>query len=247
MRSPTGTLRLNVTPAGAQVTVVRAGGGSVPVTGTTLEIDEGSYTVTARASGYAEQSESVQVTGGQTAQVNLTLAREQQRPKAVVARMEGWQVPWTRSGEWYVRRGGGMALYKPVGVPGSYAFNIMHSAGGGLLRGKDLEWVADYRDPRNYVLYRLERDGFRRVVIVNGRRTESPKKPHGLDLSKQMMATVQVEVTADAIVNRFKRDDSWVTVDTYSRAGDLNTGRFGINVQGSDEIRLSGFGFFPKE
>ncbi|HWR49753.1 MAG TPA: protein kinase [Bryobacteraceae bacterium] len=246
VRSVTGSLRLNVTPAGAQVTVTRAGGGNVSVTGALVEVEEGAYTVTARAAGYADKSETVHVAGGQTAQVNLALTPQQQKPKTVVGRMEGWDKPWQQDGEWYVRKGGGAVLYK-AGGPGTYAFNLMLAAGGGVFRGKDLEWIGNWVDGRNYILYRLEKDGFRRIVVTNGKKAESPKRAHALDM-KQVLATVQMEVTPDAIVNRLKVGEKWVVIDAYSApGGNLTEGRFGIQVQGNDELRLSGFGFHPKE
>jgi hypothetical protein len=241
-------MRLNVTPAGAQVSVVRASGGAVPVSGSSLELDEGSYTVTARAPGHTERTETMQITGGQTVQVNWSLAREVQKPKAVAMGMEGWTRPWKQDGEWYAQKGGGMLLYRPTNVPGSYSFNILHASGGGMLRGKDLEWFAAYTDERNYVLFRMEKDGFRRIEVVNGKRAELPKKSHGLDLKDQMMATVEIEVTSDTIVTRVKKGASWSVIDAYSARGkNLPAGRFGINIRGNDEIRLAGFAFHGKE
>lgn len=248
MRSVRGTLRLNITPADAHVTVTRSGGSPVAVTGSEMELDEGSYTVTARAEGYVQHSQHVQITGGQTSQLDMTLIRAEQRPKVVASGMEGWQTPWSKDGDWYRLKGAGMVQYKQASSPGVYAFNIMLGSGGGLFRGKDLEWFANYRDARNYVLFRLEKTTLRRIVVENGKRTEYPKRPHNLDLRDGMMASVQVEVTDDVIVNRLKRGDSWVIADTYVvRGGKLTEGRFGIHVIGNDEVRISGFSFTPKE
>lgn len=248
VRSVRGTLRLNITPANANVTVTRSGGSPVAVTGAEMELDEGSYTVTAKAEGYVQHSQHVQIAGGQTSQLDMTLVREQRRPRVVASGMEGWQTPWSKDGEWYWLKGAGMVQYKQASSPGVYAFNIMLGSGGGLFRGKDLEWFANYRDARNYVLFRLERTTLRRIVVENGKRTEYPKRAHNLDLRDGMMASVQVEVTDDVIVNRLKRGDSWVVADTYvARGGKLTAGQFGIHVIGNDEVRMSGFSFTPKE
>ncbi len=249
MRSSTGTLRFSVQPAGAQVTVTRAGGGpSQTPGGSTVELDEGSYTVTVRAPGYTERSEQVQVTGGQTVPVSISLAREQRKSSLAAIGMEGWGPgAWSAEKEWFVRRGGGFVAYKPSGA-GTYSFNIMFSAGGGLLRGKDLQWVADYRDERNYVLFRLDKSEFRRIQSVNGKRTEMVKKPHGLNIGDYLMAAVQMEVTQGAIVNRARKGEQWVVLDTWSQPGaNFTQGRFAIRIEGRDEIRLSGFSFYPKE
>ncbi len=149
--------------------------------------------------------------------------------------------------EWFVRRGGGFVAYKASGA-GTYSFNIMFSAGGGLLRGKDLQWVADYTDDRNYVLFRLDKSEFRRIQSVNGKRTEMVKKPHGLNIGDYLMAAVQMEVTPGAIVNRARKGEQWVALDSWSQPGaNFTQGRFAIRIEGRDEVRLSGFSFYPKE
>ena len=248
VRSTRGTLRLNITPANAQVTVERSGGSPVAVTGASLELEEGSYTITAKAEGYVQHSRNVQIAGGQTSQMDVTLVREQRRPTVVATGMEGWQTPWSKDGEWYSLKGAGMVQYKQASSPGVYSFNIMLGSGGGLFRGKDLEWFANYRDSKNYVLFRMEKTTFRRILVENGKRTEYPKRAHNLDLRDEMAATVQVEVADDLIVNRVKRGDRWVVVDTYvARGGKLTAGRFGIHVIGNDEVRITGFSFTPKE
>jgi hypothetical protein len=246
LRSATGTLRLNIQPAGAQVSVARAGGSMQTATGTAMELEEGSYTVMARAAGHIERSEQVRITGGQTATVNIALEREQRKPSAVASGMEGWGPGgWSSEKEWFVRRGGGYVLYKPAGA-GTYSFNIMFSAGGGLIRGKNLEWFVDYKDDRNYVLFRLDKAEFRRIQSVNGKRTEMIKKPHGLSIGDYLMAALQVEVTPGGVTNRARKGEQWVVLDSWTQPG-LTRGRFGIHIEGRDEVRLSGFSFYPKE
>ncbi|MGE5569111.1 MAG: protein kinase domain-containing protein [Rhodospirillales bacterium] len=249
MRSPTGTLRFTIQPAGAQISVMPAGGGPAQTPqGNTMELDEGSYTVTARAAGYVEHSERVQVRAGQTTPINISLAREQRKPAVTASGMEGWpQGSWRTENEWFIRRGGGFLAYKPSGA-GTYSFNLMIASGGGLLGGKDLQWAADYRDDRNYVLFRIDKNEFRRIVSVNGRRTEMMKKPHGLNLNEYLLVTVQMAVTPGEVVNRMRKGEQWVTLDSWSRpGGDFTQGRFAIRIEGRDEIRLSGFSFYPKE
>lgn len=229
-----------VTPAG--------GGPAQPSQESTIAPDEGSYTVAPRAAGYVERGERVQVRGSQTTPVNISLAREQRKPAVPTTGMEGWPPgSWGTENEWFVRRRGGFLAYKPSGA-GTYSFNIMNAAGGGLLRGKDLQWAADYRDDRNYVLFRIDKNEFRRIQSVNGRRTEMVRKPHGLNLGEYLLVTVQVAVTSDELVNRVRKGDEWVTLDSWSRpGGEFTQGRFAIRIEGRDEIRLSGFSFYPKE
>ncbi len=240
-----GTLRVTVTPAGANVTVARSGRAPQQVSGS-IELEEGSYTVSARAPGYVERSQQVQVVGGQTATVQLNLPREQK--KQVVMGMEGWEQPdaWQQDQGWWVRKGGGYVLYRPVGKAGTFEFTLM-AASGGLIRGKSIQWFAGYSDPRNFILFRMDKDALHRIQVVNGKRNEIFKKNHGLK-SKDMVATIRVDVGPGLVVTRALVDNQWVVLDSWS-APDYNFAetRFGILIEGRDEVRLSGFKFLPRD
>jgi hypothetical protein len=250
LRGTVGTLRLTVSPAGAQVTLTRAGEAQPrTLSGASVELEEGSYTLLARAPGHLDRTEQVQIVAGQTAALNLTLSREQQRAAPVVTGgMEGFEDPkaWTQEDNWYVRRGGGFVLYRATPGRGTFAFNIMLAAGGGVLRGKRLEWVVGFRDDRNCLLFQLDRDSFRRILVVNGRRTEF-RKPHGLPMKDYIMATLRIDVTPTEVIHKVRKGEVWVALDSYTVPGQSPTaGKFGLLIQGKDEVRLSGFTFYPK-
>jgi hypothetical protein len=244
--SGNGTLRVTVTPSLAAVTVARSGRAPQALTTSTVELEEGAYTVTAHAAGYLDRSEQVQVNGGQTAAVTLTLVREQHKP--VATGMEGWDQPdgWQQDEGWWVRHGGGLVLYRPVGKAGAYEFTLM-AASGGLLRGRSLEWFAGFSDPKNYVLFRMDKDSFHRIQVVNGKRNELFKKSHGLK-SKELVATIRAEVGPGLVVTKVLEDNQWTVLDSWS-APDINFAerRFGVLIEGKDEVRLSGFKFTPRE
>jgi hypothetical protein len=246
LRGGPGTLRVIVSPGGATVTVQRSGRPPQTLAGAALELDEGSYTVTARAPGYTERTESVEVTGGQVATVNLTLPREQHR--AAAQGMEGWEEPgdWAQESGWQVRHGGGFVLYRVAGKPGIYEFTLM-AASGGLLRGKAIQWFTGYTDPKNYVLFRMDKDTLRRIQCVNGKRTELTRKNHGLQ-TKEMIATVRVDISPGLLVTSVLINGKWTTLDSWADSShNLSAGKFGVLIDGKDEIRLSGFRFVPKE
>jgi hypothetical protein len=214
-----------------------------------IELDEGSWTVVARAPGYQERTERVQIAAGQTVSLELALTREPQKgPAPVQTRgMEGFESPqnWAQEGEWYVRRGGNLVPYQPTPHGGTFTFTIQLASGGGVFRGKRLEWVVDFRDQRNHVLFQLDRDSFRRIQFVNGRRTET-RKPHGLGLKDQIMATVQIDVTSTAVTHRLRKGNDWAVIDTLSVPGqNFTVGHFGLIIQGRDEVRLADFSFRP--
>jgi serine/threonine protein kinase len=243
-----GTLRVSVTPAGASITVARNGRAPQPMAGGAMELDEGSYTVAAHAPGYTDRSQQVQVTGGQTATVTLNLLQTPHKATALVMGMDGWEQPaaWQQDGGWWVRHGGGLVLYRPVGKPGTFEFTLM-TASGGLLRSKSLQWFAGYTDPKNYVLFRMDKDTIHRIQVVNGKRNELYKTSHGLNL-KEMVTAVRVEVGPGLLVTRVQRDNQWVVLDSWS-APDYNFAelRFGVLVEGKDEVRLSGLKFTPRD
>jgi serine/threonine protein kinase/cytochrome c-type biogenesis protein CcmH/NrfG len=249
LRSTTGILRFNVQPANARITVTGGGSPLQAASGGALELDEGSYIVSAEASGYSERTEQVQVMGGQTVTVNLTLPREQRRPTVTAMGMEGWPThAWQTEGQWFVRRGGGFVLYKAVGSAGVYAFNYMLASGGSLFRAKALEWVVNYRDDRNYVLFRLEKDNFRRILCQNGRRTEMVKKPNQLNIGDYLIAAIRVEVAPGSLVTRVRNGDKWIVLDSWEAPGrNFTLGQFGVQISGKDEVRISGFSFTPRE
>ena len=250
LRALAGTLRLSVSPTGARVTAARGGESPRPVSPGAVELEEGSWTLLARAPGYLDRTERVQIAGGQTVSVELVLAREPQAPRPAPVKtggMEGFENPqyWTRDGEWYVRRGGNLVLHKHTPQGGTFTFTILLASGGGLFRGKRLEWVVDFRDQRNHVLLQLDKDSFRRSQFVNGRKTET-RKPHGLALRDQIVATVQIEVTPTSVTHRLRKGGEWVVMDTLSGPGqNFTVGQFGLVIQGKDEVRLSEFSFRP--
>jgi serine/threonine-protein kinase len=242
----TGTLRVVVTPSLAAVTVASNGRAPQALTTGTIELEEGSYTVTAQAPGYLDRSQQVQVTGGQLATVTLTLPREQR--KAVALGMDAWEQPegWRQDESWWVRQGGGPVLCRAIGKPGSYDLTLL-AASGGLLRGKSLQWVAGYVDPKNYVLFRMDKDSFHRIQVVNGKRNELFKVNRFLE-SKELLATLRVDVGPGLVVTRLLYNNKWVVLDSWA-APDINFAqtRFGVLIEGKDEVRLSGFKFTPRE
>jgi hypothetical protein len=121
------------------------------------------------------------------------------------------------------------------------------AASGGLLRGRSLEWFAGFSDPKNYVLFRMDKDSFHRIQVVNGKRNEIYKTNRFLK-SKELVATLRVEVGPGLVVTRLLEDNNWVVLDSWS-APDINFAerRFGVLIEGKDEVRLSGFKFTPRE
>ncbi len=248
LRSVVGLLRLSVTPSNADMLIARADGQPRSISPGTVDLEEGTYTLTARAAGYQDLTEQVQITAGQTTSHNATLVRLARH--VVALGMDHWDAPkdWVPEGQWFRRQGGGFVLYGPVQGPGTYSLSMMLASGGSLIRGKALEFVVGYVDDRNYTLIRLDRDNYHRIQCLNGKKTELAKKPHGLDLRAQMMASVQVETGQRSLIVRGRTGDSaWDTIDSVTAPDrDFAAGRFGLLINGKDEVRITNFGFVPK-
>ena len=190
----------------------------------------------------------VRPVAGQTVSLNLTLSREQQRaPPVVTGGMEGFEDPkaWIQEGNWYVRRGGEFVLYRATPGGGVFAFNGMLAAGR-ICCSRRLGWVVGFRDHRNYLLFQLDRVSFRRFQVVNGRWTRF-EKPHGLPVKDYIMATLRIDVTPTEVIHKVRKGEEWAALDSYTVPGQSPTvGKFGLLIQGKDELRLSDFSFHPK-
>ena len=95
-----GNVRIEVSPASAQVTYSRNGETHAASAGE-LQLPEGNYVFTARAPGYVDQSVSVAVEGGGTQNANLNLVAVNTRkaaPQPVVHSMNDadWDKPWSK-------------------------------------------------------------------------------------------------------------------------------------------------------
>ena len=113
-----GTIRLNVTPASAQVTIKGPNDAAPrPVTGTTLQLSEGTYQITARAPNHADRTHTVIVATGdnktidipQTEQKQQVAQKQQTAPQRRTGGMADFDDPgtWIPEGGWYKRKGGG--------------------------------------------------------------------------------------------------------------------------------------------
>jgi hypothetical protein len=61
------------------------------------------------------------------------------------------------------------------------------------------------------------------------------------------MATLRIDVTPTEVIHKVRKGEVWVALDSYTVSGQSPTaGKFGLLIQGKDEVRLSGFTFYPK-
>ncbi|MBZ5672547.1 MAG: PEGA domain-containing protein [Acidobacteriia bacterium] len=231
-----GVVHLSVSPSDSQVTIARVGEAqSRPVRETTLNLPEGTYILKAAAPSHAARSVTLRVAAGETKTVDLNLAAESKGDTS------DWEKPesWSRDGNWLVRRGGGVALFRTTPTAGRFVMTLA------LRRGRRLQWVVNYTDDRNYVLFQTDKKMFYRSVVQNGVTKELAKVSMGVDYNGYY--TLQMRVTSNAVTNEVFDGKGGVKIDSWTDPGrNLASGKFGLLAPGSDEIGVSNFAFYPQ-
>ncbi|MGC2792944.1 MAG: hypothetical protein WA899_13030 [Candidatus Sulfotelmatobacter sp.] len=230
LEAASGELRITFTPADANVAIVKGNLLKTVSSGVPLDLAPGTYTLTARTAEKFTRSSTLEVTAGQSKTLDLSLA-----PSG----MSNWDDPgaWKREGDSFIRKGGDFVLYRVVPASGTFIFSAM------LTKGHLLQWVLNYKDPKNYVLFQIDENNFYRTVIRNGDKTDEITVPNKGD--KKSFRTFGIRVSPTALVNQIKNGDSWTVLDRWTQPGaDLSLGKFGFYIPGSDEIALSSFAHY---
>jgi hypothetical protein len=242
------TIRVGRSPASATITYRRAEENeSRELRAPLVELPPGGYVFTAKAQGYNDRTERVQIASGESRTIDLTLTAVRPMTPTVkngdVTDFEEADA-WKKDGDLWVHKGGGFVPYK-LGPRGVYTFTVELVKGGGLFRGGRIRWAVQYLDSKNYLLFELDRKTFWAEVIEKGKKLERQKTPHQLENQKSF--TIQIEVTPDHVVHKLKTGDQWLTLDSFAEPGrNFTTGKFGFLIQGADEIGISDFTFVPK-
>ncbi|MGO9256884.1 MAG: protein kinase domain-containing protein [Bryobacteraceae bacterium] len=237
-----GTLKLNITPAEAQITVARLGEAPRPVTDAILNLPDGTYTLSASAANYQEKTYTVSLVSGDNKTLDISLPPlAKPAPKALGGGMADWDSPgaWKLENDWYVRKGGDFIGYKPASTNGTFVFTIEQR------HGKRLQWEAARTDSRNYVLFQIDKKTFYRAQVVNGKETQLKKIP--LPAQKQSAYTIEMDIANGSIVNRLQDGSNWIVLDSWEEPNRaFGNGKFGFYIPGGDEVGLSNFSFAPK-
>jgi hypothetical protein len=243
-----GILRLNITPAGARVTIKRSDEAQPrPVTDPTLRLPEGTYTITASAPNHQENVVTVQLVAGETKTIPLALiplktaGATPVKPAATATGMADWDEPggWVQDGPWLVHKGGNFVSFKIQPLQGVLEFKVAR------LRGSRLRWFVNLRDQRNYSLFEMDRRRFYRRDVVNGRTIDLARVDHRVESENEY--TMQIEIAPTAVVHRLQQGGAWSVLDAWNEAGrNFTAGRFGFRIDGSDQVGLANFAFRPR-
>jgi len=228
--SSLGELKITFAPADATVAIAKGGLLKMVSSGVPLNLAAGTYTLTARTAEKFTRTSTLEVIGGQTKTLDLSLA-----PSG----MSKWDDPgsWKHEGDAFTRKGGDFVLYGVVPASGTFVFSAM------LTKGHLLQWVLDYSDPKNYVLFQMDDNNFYRTVIRNGEKTDEIIVPDKGD--KKSFRTLQIRVSPTELVHQIKHGDHWTVVDRWTRPGtNLGLGKFGFYIPGNDQVALSNFAHY---
>jgi len=227
-------LRITFTPADAQVTLTKSGESPVKAaSGSTLGLPAGAYNLSARTADSVVRTATLELTAGQSRNLDLSLGPEG---------MSRWADPagWKQEQGAFVRKGGDFVLYN-TSPAGTFVFSSMLSKGA-ILATHRLQWVINCTDVNNYVLFQLDDNNLYRTDVRNGKRTEA-KTPHKSE--KKGFRTLLVRVTPTEIVHQVKQGEQWVTLDRFTLQGtDLSAGKFGFYIPGGDQVSLANFGHY---
>jgi tetratricopeptide (TPR) repeat protein len=225
-----GELKISFAPADARVALVKGDLLTIVNSGVPLNLAGGTYTLTARTADGFTRSSTLEVIAGQSKTLNLSLA-----PTG----MSNWDDPsaWKQEKDSFLRKGGDFVLYRTVPTSGTFVFSAM------LTKGRLLQWVLNYTDPKNYVLFQMDDKNFYRTVIHNGEKSDEVIVPDKGD--KKSFRTLHVHVSPTEIIHQIRQGDRWIVLDRWSQPGiNLSQGKFGFLLPGDDQVAVSSFAHY---
>lgn len=224
-------LKITFAPVDASVAISKGDLPTVVHSGVPISLAAGTYTLTARTSDGFTRFSTFAVAGGQLKTLDLSLA-----PNG----MSKWDNPgtWKQEGDSFTHKGGEFVLYGVAPASGTFTFSVM------LTKGHMLQWVLDYVDAKNYVLFQMDDKNFFRTVIRNGEKADQITIPERGD--RKSFRSLRIRVSPTELVNQIKQGNSWVVLDRWTQAGtNLGLGKFGFYLTGDDQIALSTFAHYP--
>ena len=109
-------------------------------------------------------------------------------------------------------------------------------------KGDPIEWICNWRDKNNYVLFRLTEDSLERWEANGSPAKRTEQKKHNLDGNSEY--TVEVNVRADSIQCSVQ-DKGAVKASVPHSGQNLGQGKFGFRATGGATIRIKDFVFIP--
>jgi len=244
-----GSLRVDLSPANATVTYTLAGEtGPHEFHTSYVRLPQGSYIVTARAPGFVEKTETVRVMAGTLATVTLHLSPVA-APVSAVHQMNAvdWDKPWAKEGDWFVRDQPGPVIYRITPVSGTFRFTLRPKDSAAPWANPQVQWMLNYKDSANYVLFEIDKKSYSRTVFVDGAKANGQKK-FSKKLPHDWKESVILELVVDPAAVTLKLFDgkTYQVIDTWQPSANIESGRFGFNVPKTERLLLANFSFAPK-
>lgn len=230
LEAAAGALKIAFAPTDARVAIMKGELLEMVSRGVPPNLAAGTSTLTARTTEGFTRSAALKVTTGPSKTLDLSLAP---------IGMSKWDDSgaWKRDGDSFIRKGGDFVLYGIAPVSGTLAFSAA------LTKGHLVQWVLNYIDPKNYVLFQMDDDYFYRTVIRNGEKTDQIKIPDECD--KKSFRTLLIRDSPTKLVYQIKHGDSWIALDRWTQPGvNLSLGKFGFRIPGNDEVALFRFAHY---
>lgn len=243
LQSSPGTLKIEFSPqvSDARIRLHRQGENQErDVKETTLNLAEGTYTVSVSAPHYQDASVTVHVSPDSTSVATLNMSAIAMKAAPPIVPSGDWllndwlKVPgWAHDGQVLTRKGGDLVLIPKDLTSATIQFTVIS------LHGKRLEWVAGYRDPKNYYLFQIDDTNFNRTEIADGKHSKTVKVPY--QTNRDAYSTLSIEITPRGITHSIVQDQQWHVLDKWEPEGGVQLGKFGFYVQGHDEIAVAAF------
>ena len=230
LEAASGELKITFAPPDANVAIAKGDLLKIVSSGVPLSLAPGTYTLTARTAERFTRSSTLEVVAGQSKTLDLSLS-----PSG----MSKWDDPgaWKQENASFIRKGGDFVLYGVAPASGTFVFSAMPA------KGHMLQWVLNYSDPKNYVLFQIDDKNFYRTVIRKGEKTDEIIVPDKDE--KKSFRTIQVRVSPSEVVHQIKHGDRWTVLDRWTQPGtNLSQGKFGFYIPGSDQVALSSFAHY---
>jgi hypothetical protein len=208
-----------------------------------VPLPDGTYDISAKGPSGIPTSQTLTVAGGNSRTVNL---------RNIAAGMEGFDLTaWTKSDNWYTRRGGAMVLYERRNSNGRFTFTIrLDQSGNPFSRGARLTWTVGFIDNNNYVMLQLDKDSFYRSELVAGNPVPGSvmRAAHRIPTNVPFVH-LSTEISNSRVVQQYSLDGTtWRPLDSWERPASsrpLANGRFGFFLPGTEELFVSNFSYHP--
>ncbi len=198
-----GTVMLKTNPSTAKVTYRRVGEAQIheAASGQSLALKEGTYEFTARAEKYESNMQSVTVALGKQITLDFTLAAAQQHAATATRTLvDTVRDPrdWIIDGGWWKFPAAAYGWLRFN--QGSFSFDFLKQSSHVLFVSKTrhVEWVIDYHDEGNRIVYAMDDHQLRRRVVSAGKAEPEVKVSHGVD--SPIIWKLEITISPDHVV-----------------------------------------------